>query len=150
MDTLRNQQLVNMNMGSTGYNQNNWMNAPARNSYTGMSPNQSLPRYSIVRVTGENGARAMQMAPDSQLIAVDETKSDRLWLLQTDGAGYLTVRPIKAEFEDIVTQQTIQETLMSISDRLTRLEEKLNDEQLNSRSSKQRSGRSSNTESAEP
>lgn len=145
MDTLRNQQLANMGMG-----QNNWSTGtptPVRNQF--MTSPQMLPRYEITHVMGENGARSMQMAPNSQLFAIDDTKSDRIWLLQTDGAGYLTVRPIKAVFEDIVAQQTMQETLANINERLMRLEEKFNDEQLNTRSNKQRTGRASNTESAE-
>lgn len=147
MDTipLRNQQLANMGVG-----QNNWSTGtptPARNQF--MTSPQMLPRYEITHVMGEAGARSMQMAPNSQLFAIDDTKPDRIWLLQTDGAGYLTPRPIKAVFEDIVVQQTIQETLASINERLMRLEEKFNDEQLNTRSGKQRTGRASNAEPAE-
>ena len=113
-------------------------------------PSNMLPHYEIITVNGENGARALQMAPNSKTFAADETKPDRIWLAMTDGAGYLTVRPIKAEFEDVITQQTIQETLASINERLMRLEEKYNDEQLNSRSNKPRNGRSNNAELAEP
>lgn len=134
-------------MDTYGYNGNQSQTAYGRafgNQPSAMPPSmQQLPHYEVKRVDGENGAWSIPMGPNSSLFVADNQKEDRIWLIMTDGAGYRTVRPIKATFEDIVTQQNIQETLMLISDRLARLEEKYDGEQLNSRSSKQRNARAS-------
>lgn len=54
--------------------------------------NMYTQKYSIVRVNGENGARSLQMSPNSELLALD-TNASIVWLAQTDGAGYLSVTP---------------------------------------------------------
>ena len=46
----------------------------------------------IIHVNGENGARALQMAPNSNALLLDDT-APLVWLVQTDGAGYKTVTP---------------------------------------------------------
>lgn len=51
-----------------------------------------LPRYEILRVNGKNGAEALQMAPNSSVLLLDET-NPIVWLAQTDGAGYKTLTP---------------------------------------------------------
>ena len=51
-----------------------------------------LPRYEIIRVNGENGARAFQMAPNSTALLLDDT-APFVWFVQTDGAGYKTETP---------------------------------------------------------
>lgn len=50
------------------------------------------PRYEIIRVNGENGARAFQMAPNSTALLLDDT-APIVWFVQTDGAGYKTETP---------------------------------------------------------
>ena len=50
------------------------------------------PSIQIVQVSGENGARAYQMPPNSSTLLLDNTDSI-VWLVQTDGAGYKTVTP---------------------------------------------------------
>ena len=50
------------------------------------------PSMQIVQVSGENGARAYQMPPNSSTLLLDNTDSI-VWLVQTDGAGYKTVTP---------------------------------------------------------
>ncbi len=53
-----------------------------------MYPYYGMPqRQQIVQVSGENGARAYQMAPESSALLLDET-APLVWLVQTDGAGY--------------------------------------------------------------
>lgn len=65
---------------------------PQQNVY-GYSQQQQMPqRYSITRVNGENGARSIQMLPNSEVLLLDTTQAI-VWLAQTDGAGYLTVTP---------------------------------------------------------
>lgn len=53
---------------------------------------QNMPRQEIVKVNGENGAKAYQMAPNSSAILLDES-APLVWLIQTDGAGYKTATP---------------------------------------------------------
>lgn len=54
---------------------------------------QPMPtQYSVVKVSGENGAKAFQMAPNSSIILMDET-APIVWLKTTDGAGYPTITP---------------------------------------------------------
>lgn len=51
-----------------------------------------LQRVEIIKVNGENGARAYQLAPNSSILLLDES-APIVWLCQTDGAGYKTVTP---------------------------------------------------------
>lgn len=53
---------------------------------------QMLQRQEIVKVNGQNGARAFQMAPNSSALLLDES-APIIWLVQTDGAGYKTEVP---------------------------------------------------------
>ena len=53
---------------------------------------QNQQRMEIVRVNGENGARAFQLPPNSNVLLLDES-APLVWLVQTDGAGYKTVAP---------------------------------------------------------
>ena len=129
-------------MDTYGYNGNMSQTAYGRafnNQQSMMAPNaQQFPHYEVKRVNGENGARALPMGPNSSTFAADNTKEDRIWLIMTDAAGYRTVRPIKAKFEDVIDQQNLQDTLLAISDRLSRLEERMNNnDQFNSRGTKQ-------------
>ena len=55
----------------------------------------------VIKVNGENGAKAYQMAPNSSILLLDET-APLVWLKTTDGAGYPTITqysitPYKAE-----------------------------------------------------
>lgn len=54
--------------------------------------NAFAQRQEVVRVSGENGARAYQLAPNSSALLLDET-APLVWLKTTDGAGYPTVAP---------------------------------------------------------
>ena len=56
----------------------------------------SVHPQQIVRVNGENGARAFQMAPNSSALLLDES-NPIVWLSQSDGAGYKTVTPYRIE-----------------------------------------------------
>ena len=46
----------------------------------------------VVRVNGENGARAFQMGANSSALLLDESGL-MVWLVTSDGAGYKTVSP---------------------------------------------------------
>lgn len=79
---------------------NNWNNwSPNNVMFQGMpqgqpfqSQPQQLPHMEIIHVNGKNGAQAFQMAPNSNVLLLDDT-SPIVWLAQTDGAGYKTVTP---------------------------------------------------------
>lgn len=49
-------------------------------------------RAEIVRVNGENGARAYQLPPNSSALMLDEHEP-LVWLKTTDGAGYPSLTP---------------------------------------------------------
>ena len=80
-----------------------------------------LTRQEITRVNGRNGAMAIQMAPNSSVLVLDET-APLVWLCQTDGAGYLTAAP----FDIAPHQEAPQVSVNDLSARLTRLEEIVN------------------------
>ena len=82
---------------------------------------QNYQRQEIVKVNGENGARAFQMAPNSNALLLDES-APLVWLVQTDGAGYNTVAPYKIE----PYQAQPAPDYNSLEERISRLEEMLN------------------------
>ena len=108
----------------------NSMNNNNNNSFNYGRPN-FLPHYEIVKVNGEAGARAFQMGPNSNMFLADTTNPNIIWLVQTDGAGYLTSTPL-----DVSIHQTEQQTIYSsLEERVKHLEDMY--EQLNSGFSKQ-------------
>ena len=81
---------------------------------------QNLQRQEIVRINGENGARAYQMAPNSNALLMDES-APLVWLVQTDGAGYKTVTP----YTITPYQAQSEPDYNSLDARIKRLEEML-------------------------
>lgn len=81
----------------------------------------NLQRMEIIRVNGENGARAFQMAPNSSVLLLDES-APLVWLAQTDGAGYKTVTP----YTIAPYQAAPAPDLGSLEGRIKRLEDMLN------------------------
>lgn len=79
------------------------------------------PRQEIIRVNGENGARALQMAPNSSAILLDEN-APLVWVVVTDGAGYKTVNP----YTITPYQPEPPVDVKGLENRLKRLEELLN------------------------
>lgn len=82
---------------------------------------QNLPRQEIIRVNGENGAKAYQMAPNSSALLMDES-APLVWLVQTDGAGYKTAVP----YTIAPYQSQPAPDLNALEERIKRLEEMLN------------------------
>lgn len=84
----------------------------------------SLPqtaRQEVVRVNGENGARAYSMGANSSALLLDES-GIMIWLVTTDGAGYKTVSAY-----DIVPHQIEQVPDYSkLENRIAKLEEFIN------------------------
>lgn len=100
-------------------------------SYTGnnfQNPFQQFPvshltRQEIIKVSGEGGARAYNMAPNSSALLLDETGS-LVWLKTTDGAGFPTVTPYSIspyQPEPVVSDNNYKELL----ERVQKLEERL-------------------------
>jgi hypothetical protein len=82
---------------------------------------QNQQRMEIVRVNGENGARAYQLPPNSNVLLLDES-APLVWLVQTDGAGYKTVAPYT------ITPYQAQPApdYNSLAERIQRLEDMIN------------------------
>src|SRR5690606_5947885 len=66
------------------------------NSYQNQLAQMQMPMQAqhmeIIKVSGEPGAKAYQMAPNSSILLLDET-APLVWLKTTDGAGYPTITP---------------------------------------------------------
>ena len=85
------------------------------------------PSSQVVRVNGENGAKAYPMGANSSALLLDESGTI-VWLCTADGAGYKTVTPY-----DIVPHQTVpQPDYGSLESRIQRLEEIVNAKPVNS------------------
>lgn len=82
---------------------------------------QNLQRQEIIKVNGENGARAYQMAPNSSALLLDES-APLVWLVQTDGAGYKTTTPYTIS----PYQAQPAPDYNSLDERIKRLEDMLN------------------------
>ena len=83
-------------------------------------PVQPAPQQ-VVRVNGENGARAYQIGANSSALLLDESGT-QVWLVTSDGAGYKT-----ATAYDIAPHQAEPgPDFGSLEKRIRRLEEKLN------------------------
>lgn len=78
----------------------------------------SMPTQQIIRVTGENGARAYQLPPSSSILLLDSTEPI-VWLKTTDGAGYPTVIPYR--IEEVKPQHEVN--VNDFDERLRKLEE---------------------------
>ena len=75
----------------------------------------------VVKVNGENGARAYQIGPNSSALLLDESGL-MVWLVTSDGAGYKTVSPY-----DIKPHQSAPAPdYGSLESRIKRLEEIIN------------------------
>lgn len=68
-----------------------------QNPYSGnVYQTQQQTAQQIIKVNGENGARAYQMPANSSALLLDES-APIVWLKQTDGAGYPTLTPYRIE-----------------------------------------------------
>lgn len=66
---------------------------PMINPYLGAAqPYRQAPRQEVVKVNGENGARAFPLGANSSALLLDESGT-LVWLVTSDGAGYKTVAP---------------------------------------------------------
>lgn len=79
--------------------------------------NTMLPHYDIIKVNGEAGAKAFKMGPNSTNLLLDEN-APIVWLVQTDGGGYLTATP----FSITPYQPPTPVDLNSLEERISKLE----------------------------
>ena len=75
----------------------------------------------VVRVNGENGARAYQLGANSSALLLDESGT-AVWLVTTDGAGYKTVAP----YDIKPHQNTPSPDYGALENRIKKLEEIIN------------------------
>lgn len=95
---------------------------PMLNPYMNMQrPYQQQPRQEVVKVNGENGARAFPIGANSSALLLDES-GVIVWLITTDGAGYKSV----AAFDITPHETAPAPDLSSLESRITRLEEMIN------------------------
>ena len=76
------------------YEYNNPLYNPFVNPYLNAqhNPMQAAPKQEVVKVNGENGARAYPIGANSSAMLLDES-GVIVWLVTTDGAGYKSVHP---------------------------------------------------------
>ena len=98
----------------------NGMNTMPQQDYLSRMSVNNFPHYDIIKVKGQNGADAFQMAPNSKVLLLDEN-DPLVWFVQTDGAGYKTVTP----YTITPFQPAPPVDLNSLEQRLAALEEKM-------------------------
>ena len=84
---------------------------------------RNAPRYEVIQVNGENGARSFQMSPNSSVLLMDTT-NPIVWLCTTDGAGYLTATP----FSITPYQPEPPVDVRALKERIERLEARLSEQ----------------------
>lgn len=80
-------------------------------------------RQEVIRVNGQAGAEAYQLAPNSSALLLDEN-NPLVWLVQTDGAGYKTVSP----YSITPYAPAPAPDFNTLEERIKRIEERLNNE----------------------
>lgn len=98
----------------------------------GMQPTIQMPvpqpqQQHVERVHGEAGVDQYKMAPNSDVILLDET-APLIWFVQTDAAGYKTkypynITPYKKQEEPDINE--FDQKLQSFDERLRAIEEAL-------------------------
>ena len=88
------------------------------NSMFNAQQQMNLPRTELIKVSGENGANAYAMAPNSSAALFDTTASV-VYIKTTDGAGYPTITP----FDLVPHKAAPQIDVASLEARIKRLEE---------------------------
>lgn len=83
--------------------------------------NSAPMRSEIIRVNGENGARAFNIAANSSALLLDEN-APIVWFVQSDGAGYKSVTP----YTITPYQQEPPINAKDLETRVARLEEIVN------------------------
>ena len=99
--------------------------SPYFNPYGFMQQNQMpqtvQPPVQVVKVSGENGAKAYAMGANSSALLLDESGT-MVWLCTTDGGGYKTV----SAYDIVPHQTTPAPDYSSLEDRIKKLEDIVN------------------------
>lgn len=93
----------------------------------GLTPQvPTQPRSEIIRVHGEEGAKAYQLPPNSAVLLLDDT-NPILWFKSTDGAGYPQVTAYDIT-PHIDTKEIVQPSAdyQALEERISKLERRLN------------------------
>lgn len=93
----------------------------------GLTPQvPTQPRSEIIRVHGEEGAKAYQLPPNSAILLLDDT-NPILWFKSTDGAGYPQVTAYDIT-PHIDTREIVQPNndYQALEERVSKLERRLN------------------------
>lgn len=98
---------------------------------------QPPQRYGIVKLNGRNGAEALAMQPNDEVIGLD-MNSPILWLIQTDGAGYKTIHAYNISEAETKTAANYDELL----ERIEKLEGAIFDESNTGKNNKSKTERS--------
>ena len=102
---------------------------------------QAQPQQQVVKVNGENGARAYQIGANSSALLLDETGT-MVWLCTTDGAGYKTV----SAYDIVPHKAAPQPDFGTLETRISRLEEIVNGKHSDAVSKKQSDVRADKTD----
>ena len=105
---------------------------PYMNPY-GMQQMPALQPTQVVRVNGENGARAYTIGANSSALLLDESGL-LVWLVTSDGAGYKTV----SAYDITPHQAAPQPDYSSLESRITRLEGLINGNTTDSTAARKR------------
>lgn len=84
-------------------------------------PQVQQPPQQVVRVNGENGAKAYQIGANSSALLLDESGL-LVWLVTSDGAGYKTV----SAYDISLHQEVPPPDFGSLENRIRKLEEIIN------------------------
>lgn len=116
---------------------------PMINPYLGVQrPYQQQPKQEVVKVNGENGARAFPLGANSSALLLDES-GVIVWLVTTDGAGYKTVAPFDISPHEAAPAPNYDD----LETRITRLEEMMRNGTSGNSSDAQRTEYTAFTES---
>lgn len=108
---------------------------PYLNMYGMQQPIQPMiPQSQVVRVNGENGARAYGIGANSSALLLDESGL-MVWLVTSDGAGYKTV----SAYDITPHQQAPAPDFISLEGRIKRLEDIINGNSADSTTIRRRS-----------
>ena len=119
-----------INWGNNPITNNNPYNLISQNNFMQQMSPFAAPHYEVIRVQGEPGVDMFQMGPNSSVLLLDET-APIVWFVQTDGAGYKTKTPYDVSLhidEPKPDVKTLEDRLVSIDERLQKIEGAMNDE----------------------
>ena len=83
---------------------------------------QAAPVMQVTKVSGEGGARAFSMGPNSSALLLDESGL-MVWLCTSDGAGYKTV----TAYDIAPHQEAVKPDYGNLENRVKRLEDMINE-----------------------